>query len=352
MQLIRTLHGLSSVSLAVDTCGEDEDAKDARLAGLAFSCQPHTGFYVTLPEDATKAAAVLTEFRPVLESEAIEKVGHDLKFDMSVLQWRGVSVRGKLFDTTIAHSLIEPEQRHGLDYLAEVYLGYSLARAGAGSKEEQLSLGEVAAEKAAERAVERVDLALATARGCSNRCSGSKRQERVFYEIEAPLIPVLVDMEHEGIRVDAAALAEFAAQLGKEMVMLEKTIHQLAGREFNVNSPRQLGEVLFEELKIADAPKKTRTGQYATDEQTLLALASDHEIVQRLLEYRAAAKLKSTYADALPAAIWPGDRSRSHDLQSGDDGDGPVEFAEPEPAEHSDPHRARAGNPQGLCPAR
>src|SRR5262249_111581 len=132
-----------------------------------------------------------------------------------------------------------------------------------------------------------------------------KGQERVFYEVESPLIPVLVDMEHEGIRLDAAALADFAVQLSKEMDQQEKDLCQMAGREFNINSPKQLGEILFEVLKICEKPKKTRTGQYATDEQTLLALAPDHAIVQRLLEYRAAAKLKSTYADALPLAIRP-----------------------------------------------
>ena len=301
-KLIGTLQKLPFFSFGVEATGEDP--KDAKLAGLAFSSRPHTGDYVSLPDDPVKAASVLEEFRPVLESGRIEKVGHDLKFASSVLKWRGITVCGKLFDTMIAHSLIEPEMRHGLDYLSEVFLGYSVAKASGEAQAEQLSLGDVASEKIAGRAAESADVA-GQLRAVLEPLLRQKSQERVFYEIEAPLIPVLVDMEHEGIKVDSAALAEFAAQLAKEMDLSEKTICRMAGRDFNLNSPRQLGEILFEVLKIAEAPKKTRTGQYATDEQTLMALAPDHEIVRRLLEYRAAAKLKSTYADALPAAIWP-----------------------------------------------
>ncbi len=302
LKLIEKLQRLPAFCFKIETAGADP--KDAALSGLAFSFEPHAGFYVPLPGDAAEAAAVLEPFQPVFESERIEKIGHNLKFDLSALQWRGISVRGKLFDAMIAHSLIEPDMRHSLDYLSEVYLGYSLSQSGGDAKEEQLSLGEVASEKTAERAVERADIALQL-RAALEPLLRERGQERVFYEIESPLVPVLVDMEHEGVRVDSAALAEFAAQLAKEMDLLEKTLWQLAGREFNLNSPRQLGEVLFEDLKLGGKPKKTRTGQYATDEQTLLALAPDHEIVQRLLEYRAASKLKSTYADALPAAIWP-----------------------------------------------
>jgi DNA polymerase-1 len=300
-KLIEQLLGLDSFCFKVAANGDDP--KDARLDGLAFSFKSHSGFFVPLPNDSEQAAKILGEFRSVFESERTEKVGHDLKFDLSVLLWRGISVRGKLFDTMIAHSLIEPEQRHGLDYLSEVYLGYSLSKSAIDAKEEQLSLGDVASEKIAERATESADISRQL-RTMLEPLLKQKGQERVFYEIEAPLVSVLVDMEHEGIRVDSDALAEFATQLSKEMSEAEKAIHQLAGREFNVNSPRQLGEILFDVLKISGGAKKTKTGQYATDEQTLLTLAPDHEIVQRLLEHRAATKLKSTYADALPAAIW------------------------------------------------
>jgi DNA polymerase I len=301
-KLRRALAGAKNFSVAIEATGGDP--KDARLAGLAFSLEPHHGYYVPLPDNSEKAAAMLEEFRPVLESNAIEKTGHDLKGASSVLAWRGISLRGKIFDATIAHSLVEPEMRHALAYLSEVYLGYAVAQTGAEGAGEQLSLGDVASEKIAERAMERADVALQL-RSVLEPLLKQKGQERVFYEVESPLVPVLVDMEFEGIRIDAGALADFAAQLSKEMDHLEKSVWHTAGREFNLNSPRQLGEILFDVLKLGEKPKKTRTGQYATDEQTLLSLAPDHDIVRRLLEYRGATKLKSTYADALPAAIWP-----------------------------------------------
>jgi DNA polymerase I len=299
---IAALRKLASFSFRAETDGEDP--KGARLIGLAFSSAPHTGWYLPWPRDPAEASALMEQLRPVFESEAVEKVGHNLKFDLNVLKWRGVNVRGKLFDSMIAHSLVEPEMRHGLDYLAEACLGYSLGKSTAEPRQEELGLGGAPSEQGAELAVEKADLALQLRAALEPRLK-EKHQERVFYDIETPLLPVLVDMEYEGIQVDAAALAEFGAQLSKEMDQAERSLCQMAGREFNVNSPRQLGEVLFEVLKISENPKKTRTGQYATDEQTLLALAPDHEIVRRLLEYRGAAKLKSTYADALPAAIWP-----------------------------------------------
>lgn len=304
-KLIEKLSKSPSFCFKAEIVGDD--AKSAEVSGLAFSTKAHSGFYVPLPEGARGAKAavqILEEFRAVLESEAIEKVGHHLKFDASALKWLGISLRGKLFDTMVAHSLIEPDMRHALSYLSEAYLGYSLSAAADEGKEEQLSLGDVASEKIATRAMEAADVALQL-RGALEPLLKEKAQERVFYEIESPLIPVLVDMEFAGIRVDSAALADFAAQLSREMEQLQKSICEAAGREFNLNSPRQLGEILFEVMKICEAPKKTKTGQYATDEQTLLALAPDHDVVRRLLDYRAASKLKSTYADALPVAIWP-----------------------------------------------
>jgi len=301
-KLLKALEAAKTFCFKAETIGDE--AKDARLGGLAFSLKPHSGFFVPLPDDAKAAAKILEEFRGLLESESIEKVGHHLKFDATVLKWRGISLRGELFDAMVAHSLIEPDMRHTLGYLSEAYLGYGLSAAAEEKKEEQLSLGDVASEKIAERAMEAADVALQL-RAVLEPLLKERAQERVFYEIESPLISVLVDMEFEGIRVESAALGEFAAQLSREMVQLEKSICGAAGREFNLNSPRQLGEVLFEQMKICEAPKKTKTGQYATDEQTLLALATEHEIVRQLLDFRAASKLKSTYADALPTAIWP-----------------------------------------------
>jgi DNA polymerase I len=304
-ELIRVLEGRES--FCFDTETTSLDPKEARLVGLAFSMAPHTGYYVPVPQEPAEARRILEEFRPVLEAERIEKVGHNLKFDLAVLKWQGITVRGKLFDTMVAHSLIEPEMRHGMDYLSEVYLGYTpvpITKLIGVAKAGQINMADVPVDQAAEYSAEDADVTLQL-RTALEPLLKEKGQERVFYEIESPLIPVLVDMESEGIRIDAAALAEFAAQLSKEIDQQEKTIWKLAGTNFNLNSPRQLGQVLFDMMKICAPPKKTRTGQYATDEQTLALLATDHEIVQRLLDYRAATKLKSTYADALPTAIWP-----------------------------------------------
>jgi len=300
-ELIRTLRQRGSISIAVQSLGDDP--KQARLTGLAFSVAPHAGWFVPLPSDEGKAATVLSSFRSLLEDERIEKVGHDLKSVLSAFKWNGLSVRGKLFDVMLAHALIEPDLRHTLDFLAEVQLGYTPSSAGqAASGQTELGLGDAQPSAGAEQAVETADIAWQLRAILEPKL---KSQERVFYEIESPLLPVLVDMEFEGVRVDARVLAEFAEMLGKEMAGHEHAIYRLAGTEFNLNSPKQLGEILFDRLKIANAPKKTRTGQYATDEQTLIALGSEHEIVRRLLEYRECSKLKTTYADALPAAIFP-----------------------------------------------
>jgi DNA polymerase-1 len=303
-KLIQALEALPSFCLHIETNGAD--AKDSKILGLAFSSQPHNGDYVPLPSSDVEAKAVLAEFQPLFENERIEKVGHNLKFGLSVLRWNGFVAGGKLFDTMVAHALIEPDMRHALAFLSEALLGYSPVPPTEAEEEKsgELDIRDVPVEKIAERATEAADLALQL-RAVLEPMLKDKGQERVFYEIESPLIPVLVEMEFEGIKVDAVALAEFASQLAKEMDYLEKSLCQKAGRVFNINSPKQLGEVLFDVLKICEGAKKTKSGQYATDEQTLLSLAPDHEVVRQLLEYRTASKLKSTYADALPLSIWP-----------------------------------------------
>ena len=302
--LIKTLQ--EQKSFAFETEATHPDPKQARLTGFAFSLSPHSGHYVPFPDDPAERLGLLDEFRPVLESEAIEKVGHNLKFAVHLLKWHGLRLGGKLFDTMIAHSLIEPDMRHSRDFLSEAYLGYTpLAREKVFGESKNVEFSfAVPLEKRTEFFAEAADVALQLRAALEPQLK-EKGQERVFYEIESPLVPVLADMEFEGIKVDAAALADFGAQLSKQIVELEKTICHLAGTNFNLNSPRQLGQILFDVLKICEKPKKTKTGQYATDEATLMALAPDHEIVRRLLEHRVASKLKSTYADALPAAIWP-----------------------------------------------
>lgn len=302
-ELIRHLSAQPAFAFRIDS--SESDPKQAQPSGLAFAWAPHKASYVPLPGNREHTIAVLEEFRPMFESEAIEKVGHNLKFDLSVLGWHGFTIRGRCFDTMLAHSLIEPDMRHTLDYLCEVCLGYSLSRAPASDGQAPTDPAAAGGASApAERAAERADLTWQL-RSALEPMLKQRGQERVFYEIESPLIPVLVSMELEGVRLDAKALAEFATQLTKEIDAQERAICALAGREFNLNSPRQLGEILFDVLRICDSPRKTKTGQYATDEQTLLALAPEHEIVRRLLEHRGMVKLKSTYVDALPLAIWP-----------------------------------------------
>ena len=292
-------------SFSFDTQTTHADPKAAGLVGLAFSFARGEGYYVPVPQEPAGAQTLLEEFRHLFESERIEKSGHNLKFDINVLQHYGIRVQGKVFDTMVAHSLIEPDMRHNLGYMSEVYLGYSpIQMSGLVGDEQGQQLAIADGPKLADHGVEAADVSLQL-RAAVTPLLKERAQERVFYEVEAPLVAVLADMEFEGIKVDAGVLAEFAAQLAKEIAELEGKICQLAGQNFNVSSPRQLGQILFEVLKIGEKPKKTRTGQYATDEQTLVSLASEHEIVQKLLEHRAASKLKSTYADALPAAIWP-----------------------------------------------
>ncbi len=290
-----------SLEVWTEATGRTERA----IAGVAFCLGPGRCWAVPVPADIP-SEAFWAEARTVLENPDVAKIGHDLKRSISLLNGAGVAVRGSMFDGMIAHALVEPDLRHNLDYLAEALLGYAPIRPeAAGVKQTELDFKAAQPADWAEPLMERADLA-AQLRERLEPLLRERGQERVFYEIEMPLVPVLVGMEREGVRVDAVALGEFAEQLSRQMLEQEKAIHRLAGREFNVNSPRKLGEVLFDELKLVERPKKTRTGQYATDEQTLLALAVDHEIVRRLLDYRACSKLKSTYADALPLAISPG----------------------------------------------
>ncbi len=291
------------------------DPREAAIVGIAFSTAPHDGVFVLFPRDRKEAAAVLEEFRELFAS-GIEKVGHNLKFDLAVLLVLSMEVSGPFFDSMLAHSLLEPDQRHGMDYLSEQYLAYTPVPISAligdkpaatdlfGESALPSNMGDVDVEKLKEYAAEDADVTWQLAEIFRPQLE-PKGQGDVFYDIESPLLPVLVRMEHWGVKIDVQALREFGVQLEKQAEMLQKKIHGYVETPFNIGSPKQLGEVLFERLKLSDKPKKTATGQYQTNEQVLQSLQGLHPIIEDILNYREVTKLKSTYVDALPAAVSP-----------------------------------------------
>ncbi len=289
------------------------DPRDTEIVGIAFSWQAGEGWFVFFPRDQKESAQMLEEFRAIFTRPGdIEKIGHNLKFDLSVLLAKGLEVTGPFFDTMIAHSLIEPDQRHGMDYLSETYLSYTPIPISAlinTEKEKDLfapqSMADVAAahpQKIADYAAEDADVTWQLAEKLRPMLP-KHGAERVFYDIECPLIPVLARMEHLGVKIDVAALHEFGLQLEKRAHELHQRIQDQAGGAFNLNSPKQLGEVLFERLKLMEKPKKTATGQYQTNEQVLQSLTGLHPIIGEILEYREVTKLKNTYVDALPECV-------------------------------------------------
>ncbi|MEZ5277642.1 MAG: DNA polymerase I [Opitutaceae bacterium] len=290
-----------------DTETTDLNVRRADLLGLALSWKKGEAWYVQFDRNPEAAREELNDFREALTDPAITKIGHNLKYDLAVLKRHGLEVADPLFDTMLAHALIEPEQRHGMDFLAETVLEYrtihldSLLQDGAGGKR---TMDQIPPEQLAEYSAEDADITWQLSEIFLPQIR-EKEQERVFFEIEAPLIPVLVDMEEAGIALDTRVLNEYSEQLGDRIRSIEASIVEMVGHEFNLNSPKQLGEILFDELKLADKPKKTRTGQYATNEQTLASLASKHPVVQAILDYRMLVKLKGTYVDTLPAAVDP-----------------------------------------------
>ncbi len=298
---------LKRKTICFDTETTGLDPRVALPLGLAFSFNVHEAFYVVCPVDQQEAIGVLEEFRPVFENDEIEKVGHNLKYDVTLLKWHGIEVHGKLMDTMLAHSMKEPEMSHGLDYLAKLYLGYRpiptsdlLGPRGP----DQKNMRDIDVDRVAEYACEDADITLQVANVL--RPDIEKRGvSKVCYDIECPLIPVLVEMEHEGISLDVKALEEFSVKLGDEIETLRDEIYEAAGHEFNIDSPKQLGVVLYEELELVKNPRKTATGQHSTKEAELLRLAPNHPIVQDVLDYRNAAKLKSVYVDQLPESINP-----------------------------------------------
>lgn len=304
-ELIKRL--LEQERICFDTETTGLDPRSAFPLGVSFSFETNRAFYVVIPDEEDMALAVLNEFRPVFENDAIAKVGHNLKYDVTLLKWHDIEVHGELFDTMLAHSMKEPEMKHGLDYLAKLYLGYQPIPTSdlIGKKgEQQRNMRDVPLEIVAEYACEDADVTLQVADAITPDIE-SRGVAEVCYQVECPLIPVLVDMEYEGIRLDANALNEYSKVLASEIEELQEKIFVAAGREFNIASPKQLGIVLYDDLKLVENPKKTATGQYSTKESELIRLAPKHEIVAAVLDYRNATKLKSVYVDQLPDAVNP-----------------------------------------------
>ncbi len=300
---IKNLMNQTAVCFDTETTGLNP--LTAELVGIAFSWDVGKGFYMPFPENKDDAQELIEQLRPFFESESIEKIGQNLKYDIKVLAKYNVAVKGKLFDTMLAHYLINPDMRHNMDVLAETYLNYtpiSITELIGKKGKNQLSMRDVPLEKQTEYAVEDSDITLQLKEHFQNEL-GEANTQKLFNDIEIPLLRVLAAMELEGINLDEKFLNSLSEELNSDILNLEKSIYEAAGEEFNIASPKQLGIILFEKLKLVDKPKKTKTGQYKTGEDILSYLAKDHTIIQNILEYRGLAKLKSTYVDALPTQV-------------------------------------------------
>jgi DNA polymerase-1 len=304
-ELIAILEKQESFCFDTETTGTD--ANYCELVGLSFSIKPGEAWYVPVPEDQEAVKAIVNEFKPVLENENIGKIGQNIKFDILILKWYEVQVKGPLFDTMMAHYIIDPDTRHGMDILSENYLGYkpvSITSLIGPKGKNQGSMRDVEIEKIKEYAAEDADITLQLKSVFEPKLK-EVESEKLIHEIEHPLIYVLADIEFEGVKIDHFTLGEFSKELETDISKLEKTVYEKAGVRFNIASPKQLGEVLFEKLMLDPKAKKTKTGQYQTGEDVLLSLAAKSDIVRDILDFRQLQKLKSTYVDALPTMVNP-----------------------------------------------
>ena len=298
---------IAQKSFCFDTETTGLDTMLSEIIGVAFSFKEHEAYYLSLPKDFEETKKIIEEFRVVFENEQILKIGQNIKYDILMLKNYGISVKGKLFDTMLAHYLLQPEQAHNFNYLAETYLNYKPVKIeeliGAKGKL-QLNMRQIAPEKVKEYAGEDADITLQLKYILEKELENLK-QIKLANEIEMPLIDVLADMEYAGVKVDTHILNKYANELREKLITIESEIFSLAGMEFNIASPKQLGEVLFDRLKIISQPKKTKTGQYATGEQELQKLKDKHEIINKILDYRGLQKLLNTYVAALPKLVNP-----------------------------------------------
>ena len=293
--------------LSLDTETTSTNAIEAELVGLSFAVEENKAFYVPIPAKREEALRIVNIFKPLYEDEKILKVGQNIKYDLEVLANYGVNLAGKMFDTMIAHYVIQPELYHNMDYLAEIYLKYKtihidelIGPKGKGQK----NMRDLSPEQVYEYAAEDADVTLKL-KNILEKELKTNGVEHLFYDIEMPLMPVLASMEMNGVRLDTESLKETSDVLTARMKSIEHKIYELAGEEFNIASPKQVGEILFDKLKIVEKAKKTKTGQYVTNEEVLQGLKHKHEIVENILEHRGLKKLLGTYVDALPSLINP-----------------------------------------------
>lgn len=305
--LVKMLKKEKSVCFDTETTGLDPN--NSELVGMSFCVKPYEAWYVALPENYNDSQKLTALFKPFFEDEKIQKIGQNIKFDIAILKWYDIEVKGPIFDTMIAHYLLHPDLRHNMDYLAETYLNYkpvSIETLIGKKGKNQTSMRDADVNLVKEYAAEDADITFQLKEIFEPRLKADTT-EKLFEEIEMPLVPVLASMEAEGVKLDTDALHRYSDELAGYIGETEKNIYEHAEEKFNIASPKQLGEILFDKLKISDKPKKTKTGQYSTGEDILQRLSAKHPIIEDILEYRTLTKLKSTYVDALPSLVNPRD---------------------------------------------
>ena len=297
----------TSDKICFDTETTSVDANNCELVGMSFSIVPHEAYYIPVSANQEEAKKLVHQFKPLLENKHITKIGQNIKFDQLVLKWYDVDVQGVLFDTMLAHYLIDADTKHNMNVLSENYLGYSpvsitelIGKKGAN----QGTMRDVPVEQIKEYAAEDADVTLQLF-NVFKKDIDQTHLHKLFYEVETPLIPVLTEMEYEGVKIDTDFLRQYSKEISQDIVALKDEILTTCGAQFNIDSPKQLGDILFEKMGIKYPGKKTKSGQYSTDEETLQKLSGEHPIVEKLLDYREFTKLKSTYVDALPNLINP-----------------------------------------------
>lgn len=304
-ELVARLLTFDSISLDTETTSIDP--MTAELVGLSFSVVENEAYYVPIPSERDEALKIVNKFKRIYQDDKILKIGQNIKYDMTVLANYGVELSGEMFDTMIAHYVLSPELRHNMDYLAEIYLGYRTIHIDQliGSGKKQKSMRDLDPKDVYEYACEDADVTLKLRNKLAVELAKEPTLLRLFNEVEMPLIPVLVHMEMNGARIDTESLAETSRLFTEKMNAIELEIREVAGQQINISSPKQIGELLFDNLKIMDKPKKTKTGQYVTSEEVLQSLKSKHPVVEKILDYRGYKKLLSTYIDSLPTLVNP-----------------------------------------------